>query len=53
MDLEHLLDGTVDIVLARRFAVERLDRERSTWNGERRSVSVEVRELKQNERSCC
>ena len=39
MDLEDLLDGAVDVVLARRLAVEDLDRERSSGDGERRGAT--------------
>jgi len=46
MDLEDLLDGRVDVILARRFAVEDLDGEGSTRDGEGWSSTVELRELK-------
>ena len=45
MDLQDLLDGAVDIVLARRLRVEDLDRERPARDGERGRVAIEGREL--------
>ena len=45
MYLEHLLDGTVDVIFTRRFRVEHLHWERSSWNGESWSIAVELGEL--------
>lgn len=45
MNLKDLLDGAVDVVLARRLAVEDFDRESATRDREERGRAVEVREL--------
>lgn len=45
MNLENLLDGAVNVILTRRFAVERLDRECSAGNCELRCVAEEIRKL--------
>lgn len=45
MDLKHLLDGAVDVILARGFGVKHFDWEGSTWDGEYGSVSVKVGEF--------
>ncbi len=47
MDLQDLLDGAVDVVLARRLRVEGLDRERPPGDGERRRIPIERRELQE------
>ena len=46
MDLQDLLDGAVDIVLARRLRVEDLDRESTTRDGEAWCIAIEVGELR-------
>ncbi|SRR5258708_1170083 len=45
VDLEHLLDGAVNVVLARRFGGEDFDWEGSTRDGEYGGVSVKVGEF--------
>lgn len=45
VDLERLLDGRVDIVLARRLAEEDVDGEGATRDREAGGVVVEAREL--------
>ena len=45
MDLEHLLHGAVDVVLARRLGVEGFDGESTTGDGEAGRVAIELREL--------
>ncbi len=45
MDLQDLLDGAIDVVFTRRFAVEDFDRECTPWDGKVRSVPKEPREL--------
>jgi hypothetical protein len=45
MDLEHLLNSTVDIILTRGFTVEHLDRECTTRNGKRWCGSIEIGEF--------
>ena len=42
MDLQDLLDGAVDIVLARRLRVEDLDREGTSGDREARRVTIEL-----------
>ncbi len=46
VNLEHLLDGAVDVILTRRLAMEYLDRESSARNGEVRGLTEEVRKLR-------
>ena len=45
VDLQHLLDGRVDIVFARGLAVKDLDREGTSGNGELGCTAKEAREL--------
>ena len=45
VNLQHLLDGAVDVVFAGRFCVEYLDGEGSPWDGEGRCVAIERGEL--------
>ena len=45
MDLEHLLHGAVDVVLARRLGVVSLNGECTTGDGEAGRVAIELREL--------
>jgi hypothetical protein len=45
MDLEDLLDGRVNVIFARAFGVEGLDRERSTRDGEAWCRAIEIAEL--------
>lgn len=47
VDLESLLDGAVDVVLAGRLAEEDVDGEGSTGDREARSVVVELGELEE------
>jgi hypothetical protein len=48
MDLKDLLDSTVDVVLTGGLAVEDLDGERSTRDGEFGGAAVEVGELRRS-----
>ena len=48
VDLQHLFDGTVDVVLTWRLGVEDLDRERPARDGERGRVAIEGRELNES-----
>ena len=45
MDLQRLLDGGIDVVLAWRLAEEDIDREGTPRDGEARRVVEEAREL--------
>jgi len=45
VDLKNLLDSAIDIILAGRLAMEDLDRESTTWDGERWSGTVKVGKL--------
>lgn len=45
MDLQDLLNSTVDVILARRFAVENLDWEGTPRNREARCLAIEIGEL--------
>jgi len=47
MNLENLLDRTVDVVFTRRPGVRDVDGESATWNCEGWSIAVEARELRQ------
>lgn len=51
MNLQDLLDGAIDIILAWRFAVVYLDWECSTRNGECSSIAEEAGELVVSEAS--
>ena len=52
VNLQYLLDCTIDVVLAWRLRMEDLDRESTTWNGETRGIAVKAGELHFHVRMC-
>lgn len=50
MDLQDLFDRRVDIVFTRRLAVENLNGESSSWDGELRGISKEAGKLRDSQR---